>query len=93
LASNSEDNPTTVGTALPQEQSEQPTDKAAEEQPAPTRESAPNETDKSEKPVERPEKPRTERPVRVKIPVINVGPPVAAPPAAAQIRDEAIGFV
>jgi transcription termination factor Rho len=83
LASNSEDNPTTVGTALPQEQSEQPTDKAAEEQPAPTRENAPNETEKTEKPGERPEKPRAERPVRVKIPVINVGPPVAAPPAAA----------
>jgi transcription termination factor Rho len=89
LASNSEDNPNTVGTALPQEQSEKPTDKAAEEQPAPTRENASNEMEKPEKPPERHEKPRNERaerPVRVRPPVINVGqgaaPPAAAPPAA-----------
>jgi len=94
LASNSEDNPNTVGTALPPEQSEKPPerpiDKAAEEQPAPTRESAPNEMEKPEKPPERHEKPRAERPARVKLPVITVGsspvaappPPAAAPPAA-----------
>jgi transcription termination factor Rho len=84
LASNSEDNPTTVGTVLPQEQSEKPTDKAAEEQPAPTREIASNEMEKPEKPAERSEKPRSERAPRVKL---NVGvaaaaPPVSAPPAA-----------
>jgi len=97
LASNSENNSTTVGTVLPQEKSEppasgaKPTEKAAEEQAAPTRENASNEMEKpekAEKPAERHEKPhveRAERPARTRS--AAAAPPAAAnppaPPAAA----------
>jgi transcription termination factor Rho len=87
LASNSENNPTTVGNALPPEKSEKPTEKAAEKQPAPTRESASNETEKPEKPADRPEKPhekthsdRAER-AAAKAAAAAAPPPAAAPPA------------
>jgi transcription termination factor Rho len=87
LASNSENNPTTVGNALPPEKSEKPTEKAAEKQPAPTRESASNEAEKPEKPAERPEKPHSDRAERAaaKAAAAAAQPPVvaaAAPPPA-----------
>ncbi len=87
MASNSENNPTTVGNALPPEKSEKPTEKAAEKQPAPTRESASNEAEKPEKPAERPEKPHSDRAERAaaKAAAAAAQPPVvaaAAPPPA-----------
>jgi transcription termination factor Rho len=88
LASNSENNPTTVGNALPQEKSEKPTEKAAEKQPAPARESASNETEKPEKPADRPERPpektpsdRAER-AAAKTAAAAAPPPATAPPPA-----------
>jgi transcription termination factor Rho len=88
LASNSENNPTTVGNALPQEKSEKPTEKAAEKQPAPARESASNETEKPEKPADRPERPpektpsdRAER-AAAKVAAATAPPPATVPPPA-----------
>src|SRR5438477_6382596 len=86
LASNSENNPTTVGDALPQENLEKPAEKAAEEQPAPASENASNETEKPERPAPRPERPPSERADRADRAAARAAaasqPPAAAPPSA-----------